>query len=191
MTHITPKHYYDEGLTNLLKAPEYAVTQFTKAMESQNLRMGALYLRATAYHRMNDLQRAAADFHAMIREFDAQKLAFETKHLDIVKKTASIYLQLKNYPEAMSLTLRGLYETLGQKESVDFLVLSAKIYIDLKEPDSARKELEKAAAFKVFHRELKNLLDSLPARMPKLEKEEPRIVFKDDTPPSDGPCKVQ
>ncbi len=198
--------YYDRGLLSLQEHnPSRAIELFTKAMESLKYRLSALYMRSFAYEKLDNMKSAAEDLTTMIQDFDQKKVVIESRHLDVFSRAAHLYLKLKDYPKAISYTLKGLHATLGKKESADFLCLSATIYLQLERLDLAKAELHKVFFIlgedASFHPDVLSLLKQIPADSllevkPTLE--EPMygdLPDLSEKPPSigesEGPCIMQ
>lgn len=181
--------YYD-GIKSLQFGDHrLAAAQFTNAMNSDKYRMSALYMRSVVYVKLNDLKSAADDLNTMVSQFPEQ---IEGRHLEVINRAAHLYLNLRDYPKTMSLTMKGLFATLHKKESIPFLILSAKIYLSLNRPDLARGEYQKILAIDPSDKTAKRMVEILPA-MAQTEEIRPPILPVEKEPSEDpsGPCKVQ
>ncbi len=154
---------YKEGIRSLAQGQILsALKHFSLAINLHPDFPDALYMRASIYIQQQSLGAAVKDLKKIITQFEVNAGSFTAPlgpfELRVIEQLASLHLQMGNYPSAISCTLRGLHHDL---KAINFLMLSARIYVGLGDIHSALKEVEKILTIQPGHHEATTLYSSL------------------------------
>jgi tetratricopeptide (TPR) repeat protein len=170
-----------------------AIRQFSLALDWNPECQDARYMRASLYLKEGNLIFALKDLEEILSKVDQLKdlqlVPLGSFEMRVLKEAASIHLQIGNLPSAMSYTLRGLYQ---DQKSIDFLMLSAKIYWKLGDTNRALDEIDKILAIKPDHAEAIILAQQIgPRKEEHARAQFPLLKFEQPSDSSAGGCLIQ